>query len=128
MMRLLRLIFGAAIAVHVSAAPSLPDGGSDQWPWGSTQGISKHEFIDRLSKRLTVPELAQHLNLFKYSEIADKNGNASSFARMVGDRGIGEINFWFAFSTARPDRLEVADCLQDTQGFGGIQQNAGASY
>lgn len=99
-MRFLRLILGAAVAVHVSAAPSLSDGGSDQWPWGSTQGISKHDFIDRLSKRLTVPELAQHLNLFKYTEIADKNGNASNFDKVIGDRGIGEINFWFAFPIA----------------------------
>ena len=64
------------------------------WPWGSTAGISKADFIGNLTNKLTVAELAQHLSLIKYTDFADKNGNATSFLSVVGNRGIGELNFW----------------------------------
>ncbi|KAL2689014.1 hypothetical protein Neosp_003065 [[Neocosmospora] mangrovei] len=81
-------------AVSFSTTSPSSNGTGESWPWGSVSGKSKDDFLDSLLDKLTIPELAQHLNLFKYSEIADKNGNATRFNSLVGNRGIGEINFW----------------------------------
>ncbi|KAL6360967.1 hypothetical protein LRP88_04428 [Fusarium phalaenopsidis] len=82
-----------AVLSFLNALPS-SNGTNESWPWGSVSGRSKDDFLDSLLDKLTIPELAQHLNLFKYSEIADKNGNATRFNSLVGNRGIGEINSW----------------------------------
>lgn len=68
---------------------------SDEWPWGPTAGVSKEDFVQQLTGKLTVAELAQHLSLIKYTDFADPTtGEPSSFATLAADRGIGEINFW----------------------------------
>ncbi|KAH0614216.1 uncharacterized protein H6S33_006102 [Morchella sextelata] len=69
---------------------------STSYPWGSTAGKSKDEFLDGILDQMTVEELAQHLHLFKFTEISDGEGRLAKFNSVVGVRGIGEINFWGA--------------------------------
>lgn len=85
--RIILIVTGTIyLAAPVSAA---------EWPWGSTVGISKEDFIQQLTAKLTIPELAQHLSLIKYTDFADPiTGEPNSFATVAADRGIGEINFW----------------------------------
>lgn len=85
----------AAQILSLVSAQNATYSNSTSYPWGSTAGKSKDEFLDGILDQMTVEELAQHLHLFKFTEISDGEGRLAKFDSVVGVRGIGEINFWY---------------------------------
>ena len=85
---------------------------SNTYPWGSTEGKSRDEFLDPLLDQLTVEELAQQLSLVTGASVLDQGGKPTLY-NSTGGRGIGEINFWQVTSISPSyDRLTV--CFKGT--------------
>lgn len=69
-------------------------GAQADYPWGSTEGKTKDEFLDGLLDQLTIEELAQQLSLVPSSQLLDNNGNGTKYVSDTSRQGVGEMNFW----------------------------------